>query len=67
MTDAETLARRCDPHVWELEPPDVSSKAHRAMSLMRARVRLGEVWWNPDTEKYEHVGSQPATKAEDAA
>lgn len=55
VTAAEAFARRCDPHVWALEPPDVSAAQHRAMSLMRARVRLGEVWWNPVSEKYEEV------------
>lgn len=51
--DAEALARRCDPHVWALNPPDISSAKARQNSLIRARVRMGELWWNPVTENYE--------------
>lgn len=54
-TEAEALARRLEPHVWALDPPDISSACARQNSLIRARVRLGELWWNPVSEKYEEV------------
>lgn len=54
-TTAEALAKRCDPHVWALDPPDISSAGARRSSLIRAKVRLGELWWNMETEEYEAV------------
>ena len=53
--DAETFARRCDPEIWSLEPPDISSAHMRSASLVRAKLRLGLLWWNPTTENYENV------------
>lgn len=55
MTEAEADARRRDPHVWALDPPDVSSSNERRNSLLRARERLGEISWNPVTETYEET------------
>lgn len=54
-TEAERLARHCEPWIWSLDPPDISAAGHRQASLIRARVRLGELWWNPTSEQYEEV------------
>ena len=51
--ETECNARRADPHVWALDPPDISSAQHRHYSLIRAAVRRGKLWWNPATEQYE--------------
>ena len=55
MSAAESLARRCDPELWAMDPPDLSASHGRQNSLIRARVRLGEIRWNADTELYEDV------------
>ncbi len=52
---AEAMARRSDPDLWLDAAPDLSARNERRNSLIRARVRLGEIWWNPDTETYENV------------
>ena len=54
-SEAEALARRCEPWIWSMEPPDISAAQARMASLTRARVRLGELWWNPATEEYEET------------
>ena len=53
--EIEASARRCDTHVWALDPPDISSAQHRHHSLIRAAVRRGKLWWNRVTEDYEAV------------
>ncbi len=40
MTEAqriEAAARKLEPHIWSLDPPDHSSAAARQASLLRAR------------------------------
>lgn len=54
-TEAEAKARRDEPWVWSMEPPDISAAQERRNSIIRARVRLGELWWNPASEQYEEV------------
>lgn len=49
----EALARRTNPELWSSDNPDLSARCERRNSLLRARVRLGEVWYNPETEVYE--------------
>lgn len=56
MSEAEKFARKCEPWAWALDPPDISSAHARGNSLIRARVHLGELWWNPVSEQYEETG-----------
>jgi len=56
-TAAEMSARECEPWVWAMEPPDLSASQARAETVIRARVRLGELRWNPAAEEYEEVAA----------
>ena len=47
------MARSTDPHVWAMDPPDISASQHRNSSLFRAAEHMGLLWWNPESELYE--------------
>ena len=53
--EVEASARRYDPEVWALDPPDISSAKARRQSILEAEVRLGHIRYSPVTDTYETV------------